>query len=243
MTKKHTQIDDIIETMQKNGGYATLAHLNQNVDTSTWKTKTPFASIRCFLQRSDEFFKIQPGLWALTDCRETVLKKFKIKENEKEQVEIFTHAYYQGLIVDIGNMKQLKTYIPAQDKNKIFLDKKLGEISTMTDVPEFTYPRIISRAKTIDTIWFNEREMPSAFYEVEHSTNIINSLNKFFELQDFRARFYIVADTKRRKEFDAKISQSIYNPIKPLVKFLDYESLSNQHTLMAKMFKEGAMLL
>lgn len=56
MTKKHTQVDDIIETMQKNGGYATLAYLNQNVDTSTWKTKTPFESIRCFLQRRDEFF-------------------------------------------------------------------------------------------------------------------------------------------------------------------------------------------
>ena len=67
MTKKHTQVDDIIETMQKNGGYATLSYLNQNVDTSTWKTKTPFESIRCFLQRRDEFFKIQPGLWALTD--------------------------------------------------------------------------------------------------------------------------------------------------------------------------------
>ena len=34
MFKKHTQVDDIIETMQKNGGYATLAYLNQNVDTS-----------------------------------------------------------------------------------------------------------------------------------------------------------------------------------------------------------------
>lgn len=33
MAKKRTQIDDIIEAMEKNGGYATLAYLNQNVDT------------------------------------------------------------------------------------------------------------------------------------------------------------------------------------------------------------------
>lgn len=242
MKKKHTQVDDIIETMQKNGGYATLAYLNRNVDTSNWKTKTPFESIRCFLQRRGEFFKIQPGLWALTDYRESVLKKFQIKENEKEQNEVFTHAYYQGLIVDIGNMKNLKTYVPAQDKNKLFLDKKLGEISTMTDIPDFTYQKITNRARTIDTIWFNEREMPSAFYEVEHSTNIINSLNKFFELQDFRAKFFIVADKKRKKEFYDKINQSIYLPIKSLVDFVDYETLSSQHTKMSELFSSPMVL-
>lgn len=242
MAEKHTQVDDIIEAMEKNGGYATLAFLNQNVDTSTWKTKTPFESIRCYLQRRNEFFKIQPGLWALTDSKDTVLKKFQIKENDKKQNEVFTHAYYQGLIVDIGNMKKLKTYVPAQDKNKLFLDKKLGEISTMTDIPEFTYQKITNRARTIDTIWFNEREMPSAFYEVEHSTNIINSLNKFFELQDFRARFFIVADKKRKNEFDDKISQSIYLPIKPLVDFVDYETLASQHTKMSELFNSPMVL-
>ena len=242
MKRKHTQVDDIIETMQKNGGYATLAYLNQNVNTTTWKTKTPFESIRCYLQRGSEFFKIQPGLWALVDFKDTVLKKFDIKENEKEQNEIFTHTYYQGLIVDIGNMKNLKTYVPAQDKNKFFLNKKLGEISTMTDIPKFTYSKITNRARTIDTIWFNERELPSAFYEVEHSTNIINSLNKYFELQDFRARFFIVADKKRKNEFIDKISQSIYNPIKQLVSFIDYETLANQHSKLAELSKNTLIL-
>ena len=84
MFKKHTQVDDIIETMQKNGGYATLAYLNQNVDTSTWKTKTPFESIRCFLQRRDEFFKIQQSIHSLSEYRETVIIKFQITENEKK---------------------------------------------------------------------------------------------------------------------------------------------------------------
>lgn len=243
MKRKHTQVDDIIETMQKNGGYATLAYLNQNVNTTTWKTKTPFESIRCYLQRGSEFFKIQPGLWALVDFKDTVLKKFDIKENEKEQVEIFTHSYYQGLITEIGNMKHFITFIPSQDKNRMFLDKKLGDISTMKEMPIFTYDKIVKRAKTIDTVWFNERELPKAFYEVEHSTNIINSLNKFFELQDFRSDFFIVANSKRKKEFDDKINQTIYNPIKTLVKFVDYESVSNQHTLMSKMLSSGGFFL
>lgn len=242
MTKRRTQIDDIIEAMQKNGGYATLAYLNQNVDTSTWKTKTPFESIRCDLQRHKEFFKIQPGLWALEDYRDTVLQKFQIKENEKEQVETFTHSYYQGLITEIGNMKHFQTFTPLQDKNRMFLDRKLGDISTMKEMPEFTYEKIVKRARTIDTVWFNERDLPNAFYEVEHSTNIINSLNKFFELQDFRARFCIVADKKRKNEFDDKISQSIYLPIKPLVDFVDYETLASQHTKMSELFNSPMVL-
>ena len=139
-------------------------------------------------------------------------------------------------------MKKLKTYVPAQDKNKLFLDKRLGDISTMTDIPDFTYQKITNRARTIDTIWFNEREMPTAFYEVEHSTNIINSLNKFFELQDFRARFCIVADKKRKNEFDDKISQSIYNPIKPYIDFIDYDTLAIQHTKMSELFNSPQVL-
>lgn len=73
---------------------------------------------------------------------------------------------------------------------------------TSTDtIYDYTYPEILKRAKTVDTIWFNERKMPCAFYEVEHSTDIKNSLNKFYELQDFRAKFYIVAAKERKVQF------------------------------------------
>ena len=227
MGKLHTQVNDIIEAMKNNNGYATLAYLNQNVDTSNWKTKTPFASIRCYLQRREEFFKIQSGLWALTEHKNEVLEKFKIKNNDQNSKYTFEHSYYQGLIVEIGNMKKLRTYIPPQDKNKLFMEKKLFDIASTTDMPRFTYDHITRRASTIDIIWFNERGLPNCFYEVEHSTNIINSLNKFYELQDFRSKFCIVADIRRKAEFEDKINQSIYRPIKDIVSFVDYDSVAN----------------
>lgn len=242
--KKHKQIDDIISVMKSNGGVATLAYLNQKVDTSNWKTKTPFASIRCYLQKKSEFFKIQPGLWALEEYRDEVLNRFQLKtSNSSSSSEIFTHSYYQGLIVQIGNWKNFNTYIPAQDMNKQFLNNKLGEISHSTEIPSFTYSNIIKRAKTIDAIWFNERNMPDSFYEVEHSTNIINSLNKFYELQDFRAKFYIVADSKRKNEFYDKIGQTIYNSIRDLVKFIDYDSISNQYTVMSNSISNNIFII
>lgn len=239
MNKKHTQVDDIVDAMKKNGGYATLAILYQTVDFSNWKTKTPFESIRCFLQRNPKtFFKIQPGLWALTEYKKVVLNKLHISEKSTNaNNEKFTHTYYQGLITEIGNWKQFDTFIPNQDKNRMFLNQKIGDVSTLKELPQFTYPKTVHQASSVDVIWLNERHFPTAFYEIEHSTNFINSLDKFYELQDFRAEFYIVADSARRKEFDDKINRSIYNSIRKYVKFVDYTSLVTQHSKMSELMR------
>lgn len=79
MAKKYTQTLQVIDTLRRNGGYATLGDLYRLVDTSNWGTKTPNASIRRIVQQSIEIFKIHPGLWALEECRDEVLKKFDIK--------------------------------------------------------------------------------------------------------------------------------------------------------------------
>ena len=60
--KKITQEQQVIETVRREGGYATFRRLNEIVDCSMWKTKTPEASIRRIVQESKMFFKIQPGL-------------------------------------------------------------------------------------------------------------------------------------------------------------------------------------
>ena len=47
------------------------------------------------------------------------------------------------------------------------------------------------------------------FYEVEHTTDIKNSLSKFYELQDFFAGFFIVASSERETEYNDKINAYI----------------------------------
>lgn len=225
-----SQKDNVIEAMRRNGGYATFQQLNQMVDFSTWKTKTPQASIRQIVQIHDEFFRIRPGLWALTECKDDVLSRFDIEENNNRSDEIFTHSYYQGIIVELGNMHNYTTYVSNQDKNKKFLERKLSELTTEPELPNFTYESIANRAKTVDVIWFNERRMPFRFYEVEHSTNITNSLDKFYELQDFRADFYIIADESRRNQFNSLLERNIYNGIRRYVKFFNYDNLINQYS-------------
>ena len=102
----------------------------------------------------------------MEEAREQVLRKFALKAGNKQSEEQFSHGYYQGLLVEIGKYKNKTTYIPAQDKNRLFLDKRLGDITDTVRLPQFTYDNLLRKAKTVDVIWFNEREMPSDFYEV-----------------------------------------------------------------------------
>lgn len=226
-TRKYSQTQQVVDTLRENGGYATLRKLNELIDFSSWATKTPEASVRRIVQDSPEIFRVQPGLWALEEMRDVVLRRFDLKPGNKESEEKFSHGYYQGLLVEIGKYRSMKTYVPAQDQNRLFIDKKLSEITDITELPDFAYDNLKRKARTIDVIWFNKRNMPSDFYEVEHTTDIKNSLSKFYELQDFNAGFYIVADASRKKEYEDKLNVSMFSPIEKRVKFLNYNQIVN----------------
>lgn len=237
MGNNFRQKDFVLKTFKKIGPMATLGELYDKTEISKLETKTPFATIRRILQTNSEFFKIQPGLWRLSSQKNEILKKICIKNTTKIVDNKFTHTYYQGLITEIGNLKNYQTYIPSQDKNKIYIDKQLFYSAKMTKIYDFTYPGILKFAKTVDVIWFNDRKMPDSFFEVEHTTDFKNSINKFFELQDFRANFYVVAKKERKKEFENIINSSIYLPIKKPVKFAVYESIVKQFEFQKESLK------
>lgn len=228
------QHEAVIKIMEQNGGFATLGYLNQvvlKVPGVEWKTKTPFASIRRIVQDERFFFKIRPGLWALRSHRDNLPPEiFPTDIVTKAEQEVFNHSYYQGLLVEIGNLKEYETFVPSQDKNKKFLGKTLGEFSSQENFYQFGYEHIVRKAKTVDVCWFNVRKMPSVLFEVEYSTDIQNSLLKFVELQDFNANFFIVADRARKEEYVGKLALNAFVPIKPRVQFMDYDKLSDWHT-------------
>jgi hypothetical protein len=225
------QHEAVLLAMKQNGGYATLGQLYQTapkIPGSSWGTKTPFATIRRIVQQHNEFFKIRPGLWALTSEKEKVVRLFAGEETKAKERE-YSHYFYQGLVAEIGNLQGFQTYVPAQDRNKPFAEQKPGNVTTVPEFYEFTYPNVLRRAKTIDVTWFNDRKYPSSVFEIEHTTDIQNSLLKFVELQDFRTKFYIVADSQRKAEFDNKIAFYAFSSIKPYVKFWDYDSVLDIH--------------
>lgn len=239
------QHEAVILAMKLNGGYATLGRLYQTapkIPGSKWGTKTPFATIRRIVQEHDEFFKIRPGLWALTSEKEKVLHLFSVEKAETKERE-YSHYFFQGLVAEIGNLRGFQTFVPAQDKNKPYDKQKLGDIATLSKLYEFTYADVLRKAQTIDVAWFNIRKYPNSFFEIEHSTDIYNSLLKFVELQDFRTNFYIVADSQRQGEFDDKLSLNAFAPIKSYVRFWNYDSVLDLHAkVTASNLAEQALL-
>ena len=227
-----THEQQVIEVMRRLGGYATFGKLNSTVDFTEWKTKTPEASVRRIVQESNAFFKIQPGLWALSESKDTILRSLNLSTDASmdKLPDEFTHSYFQGLIVEIGNIRMHETFVPSQDKNKKFLGKALKEIVSLQEMHKFTYEEILRFARTIDAVWFNERNLPKSFFEVENSTDMKNSLSKFFELQDFNSRFYIVAPKYRQNKFIDDINRSIFKEIRERVHFIAYEKISEMHT-------------
>ncbi len=229
------QYEAVIKVMEENGGYATLSCLYENalgVRDVIWETKTPFASIRRIVQDARFFFRIKPGLWALKTYKnrlpdEIISLMEKGKDIGKE--EKFTHAYFQGMIVEIGRIKGFKTYVPPQDQNKKFLDKALKELVDVKSILRFTYDDVIQKIKSIDVLWFNERKFPSFIFEVEHSTDFKSAMLKFLELQDFDIRMHIVSFGERRREFLAKVDFAGFKPIRNRIKFLTYEQVSQWH--------------
>lgn len=241
-----TQAQAVIETIEKLGGIATLNQINQHIfeiKDCEWKTKTPFASVRRIVQLTQGIYKIKPGLYALESHRKQLEQDGIMVQTEKnknsEEVRTFNHSYYQGLLLEIGRMRHLDTFVPNQDKNKLFLKTPLREIRTLQIIPHYSYPELVERSSTIDVIWFNEHGMPHSFYEIEHSTDIQNSLLKFNDLKDFSARMVIVADEKRHSEFNNKISYAAFNSLKEnkRVAFLSYESLDKQYE--QELLKQG----
>jgi hypothetical protein len=155
------------------------------------------------------------------------MEKTQPKERE------YSHYFFQGLVTEIGSLKGFQTFVPAQDKNKPYAKKKLRDVATLPKLYEFTYREVLRKAQTIDVAWFNVRRYPNSLFEIEHSTDIYNSLLKFMELQDFRTGFYIVADDQRRAEFDSKISSNTFSSIKPFVKFWNYDIVVDLHAKAA----------
>jgi len=228
------QHEAVINVMEANGGYATLGFLYQQtleVPAVEWKTKTPFASIRRIVQDERFFFKIRPGLWALKSWRDRLPPEMiPAKKESHVQIE-FSHTYYQGLLLQIGKLRGFETFVSPQDKNKTFLGSEtLGGLTSVKEIYPFSYSNIVNCVKTIDVIWFNSRKMPASVFEVEHSTDIKNSLIKFIELQDFRTKMVIVADERRKTQFQQVILLNAFTPIRADVRFQSYQEVSDEHT-------------
>ena len=144
------------------------------------------------------------------------------KETEFIDEEIITHNDIEGILLSLGNLLGFETYTP--DKSRKYNDVTLGEISTLKDIPHFTYPRILNIVKDVDVIWFKEG-YPNYCFEVEHTTNITEGLLRLYQISGIPSKFFIIAPSSRISKFEREIMKDPFFKIQNRYSFRSYDNL------------------
>jgi len=222
------QREAVIEAMRASGGYATLGELYKKalrIPEVRWETKTPFKSINRIVQNPKYFFRVRPGLWALLEAQKTLPADLTAKPQPESD-----HTYYQGLLVELGNLRKHQTFVPRQDHGKLFLGAPLGSIVTVVEVYPFTYPDTVRRAAAVDVIWFDQHRFPVEFIEVENTTDMNGALLKFVTLYAFNSTYRVVAPAARQREFETKLRHPSFLVVAERTRFTSYDLVANLHT-------------
>lgn len=225
--RRMNQREAVVEAMRAKGGYATLGQLYKEamrIPGVKWETKTPFKSINRIVQNPKYFFRIRPGLWALLEAKDKLPADLTKKPKPESD-----HTYYQGLLVELGNLREQQTFVPKQDRGKAFLGKPLGSLITVEDIYPFTYPEVVDRAARVDVLWFNQRKFPTEFIEVENTTDMQGAFLKFVMFDVFNARFRVVAPAARKSEFESKLAHPSFLPVAKRTIFTSYDLLADMH--------------
>lgn len=237
-----TWSDAIERAIIQNGYIATLKEIYQIAPTfKQFNGLTPDRTINERVQRDKRFVKLKPGLYGLSNHLDKLPDEFnpKVSKTQADEDKI-THAYIQGMLLEVGNINGFKTFAP--DKSGRFTTQKLCDIMTLHEVPKFTFEHILQSTKFIDVIWFNERSFPHSIFEIENSTNFRNSLVKFVELQDFTTSMIMIAPNDKSKinKYNQEIEKSAFSSIRNRVKFYNYDKIVGLYNsqIVASKFKD-----
>lgn len=164
---------------------------------------------------------------------------------EKPEVIIDSHEAAEYYLLQLGKMLGYIPYATASDQSKTYNGEKLGQVALLKEIPGFAGERDLSPARNIDVIWFGDDENPKLCFEVEHTTNITDGLQRLSRLQHLRAKYFIVADEDRRNKFEIEMQRFPYRRMKEDFGFISYDELAAfyettlpYHELRVKLLKE-----
>jgi len=236
MSKKLTKVKALIKLLEDFGGMATWDQIYSNIEKyypeakkgEKWKEGLRGVLYR-EIKKGKYFKRIGLGIFALKDFKEEPPPK----EKEVEKM----HSFIQGICIEIGKNKGFLTYSP--DRSKIFKRPiKIGDITDLKEVPEFTYKSVINIVRYIDVIWFTKdeiRKFPVKAFEVVHSLGTLNeAINRMMELIYFRTDFVLIAPQKYREKIKRKLNLRIYQDFRERLNLLDYNEILNYYEALLR---------
>jgi len=142
-----------------------------------------------------------------------------------KKINISDHEGAEYYLLELGKKLGFITY--TADQSKIFENHRLGDIAILKEIPPFAGERDIGSAREIDIIWFGEDENPEYCFEVEHTMDIVRSLNRLAQLQHLYVKFFIVAPEERRSKFEAEMEKYPYRRMRDRYRFISYDELAS----------------
>jgi len=219
-----TKVEAIKKVLEEFNGAATWEQIYDNIEKYYPAAKASIAwkeGIRGVLYREiskgRNFKRIGLGIYALKDYKEE--PKPTIKETQR------MHSYMEGICLEIGKFKGFHVYTP--DKTALFKDNiYLNTISTLKDIPPFTYPKIIESVRKIDVIWFNKEgfQFPQIVFEIVDAIGTLTeALNRCLQLLNFQTKFMIIGPNAYKNKFLDKINKPPYLEFKRRFDYKDYD--------------------
>lgn len=233
-----TKVEAIQKVMEDNHGTASLEIIYENIakyyptakDSNEWE-----AGIRGVLYREirndKRFKKIGLSIYAL--------KEYIEEQKPQKEDTIRMHSYIEGICLELGNFKNFQTYT-ADPSAKYRDNLSLRNISTMIDVPSFSYNEIVQEVKRMDVIWFNQKGLhfPQKVFEVVDSIGTLNgAFNRCLQLSNFRTEFFIIAPEQHRNKFNQTLSLETYSHNNERFKFVNYEEITELYENAARVNK------
>ncbi|MCS7309063.1 MAG: hypothetical protein NZ741_02465 [Armatimonadetes bacterium] len=228
---------DLIESiMRANGGTASLNLLYERageyrqLPSGDWR-KT-WRGVLYRDAKQGRFIKVGLGVYALPEAAQVQQDSAYQHAQRGEAVESYLrkqtdlHSAIQGMLVEIGNFLEYHTY--TADPSRTFDGKRLGDLCTLRQVPEFTYPDMKKRVARCDVIWFSRSShpFPKYVFEVESTTDFLSSMLKMYELRDFEARLVLVAPEERYPLYDQRLSQEPFASIRNKFRFRSFDMVT-----------------
>jgi len=145
----------------------------------------------------------------------------------EEEIEPQNHWEAIYYIVKAGNLLGFKTYVADPSKNAF--EKKLGEISTLAEVPPIL--KSAPEISRVDVIWYKSIP-PFFFFEVEDSGTMREALHRLYNAMAFDARFFIVSPIHNRSKFEKWVTTAPFKEFEERYNFRAYSDTTFAHTLI-----------
>ena len=224
-----TKIEALKKLMQENGGLANWSYIYNHIEkhyphiknSEEWQ-----AGLRGVLYReirnNQNFKKVGLGIFGLIEYNSQ-----KIEEEIKKDV-IRMHSYMQGVMIEMGNYDKYETYSP--DVASTFQENiKIGDITSMKALPNFTYSESVDISKRIDILYFNGAkgyQFPMIALEIVDSIGTLDSsLNRLYQLKHFNVKFVIIAPQIHINKIQKSLQREPYSIEKERFVVQDYDTV------------------